>query len=868
MAAVDDILNAAGFGQPQQPQMPALQGGANPIDQILSTAGFGEIPTDVKMGDFFGQPQPPAAPVAPPLPDEHKLKNFWGGLKRGTYDLKQGALELGGSALDTVGLTKDARGTIHNIMEDPQDYQNAGYNQDSPAFRTGRFITSVGSSLPFGGMKVAEGAGPLISTVNNLARGGAASIPGIPSSPLDPKMQVMIGSGLGAAAPALAKYAPLVGAGVGGVYGAAHDPGNPVWGGVTGAGTGLMAGAGLQLAGRGAMNVANRLMRRAPEVDEDLLNGAQYVADSRNGGMTYDELRASTAPTTAQAMGPRGRVNAKALVSRGTGTAGDTVESTLNPYNSTQSRNGRVLSMVEQNFGVDPAAAQGEMDNVLAEGRKAAKPWYIRAFSGGSTAPLATQYEKQIASINQQGDQTLANHQAQFNETGKELNQALTEQQTIENRITFLKKKESLLGIDERQGNVYAANGINQDLKIAEAELDKANERVGFARDAHNAVHDAIQDHPNVMAGQRKQYEEMLGKAREDEANGVRGGIWTPRLARLTSNPLVRKGIPRGLESMRNEADIAGEPFNPTEHGITGYDANGEPIVANVPNMRLYDAMKRGLDAQLEEYRDPVTKLIDFKNNKRAQEIDGLRREFLKELDRVNPEYAQARAVAGDTLSAYDMFNRAKGITDDKLTAANFKSIWDKMTSSQQRAYKGGVANLFFNQSEPGKLDPKKVLNHLAYQKLEIMLGKDAADRFTAGMQQEVNNMNFRNYALPGAGSPTIPLSEAIRGQNTFGEAGNAAEEFEHRISSGQGPVQAGRSTLGSAAGKIFGSLKSPGLSEKARDEAARIFMMSPKEAADHLEKMHVLINKEPPEAIPFGIPGMTASQLGRLVGY
>ena len=156
----------------------------------------------------------------------------------------------------------------------------------------------------------------------------------------------------------------------------------------------------------------------------------------------------------------------------------------------------------------------------------------------------------------------------------------------------------------------------------------------------------------------------------------------SPRLREFLANPTVKQGIPAGLESQRLEALAAGEPYNPVSAMV---DEAGS--LRGVPNMRTLDAVKRGMDAQIEGERDAITGRL----SQRGTMLNRVRAEFVNELDALNPDYKAARAVWGGYSSSLDAMRAGR---------AAFRSSPDEiaaeiggMTPANQEFYRLGVAD-------------------------------------------------------------------------------------------------------------------------------------------------------------------------------
>lgn len=235
------------------------------------------------------------------------------------------------------------------------------------------------------------------------------------------------------------------------------------------------------------------------------------------------------------------------------------------------------------------------------------KPLFDDAYRGGSIAPLRQQFETANA------------------DAGRAEFEAAREVSNAENKITEAARREQQAG-----DNVYGVNGAREDRRAAEAQRDFAQAKLAKAQ------------------AEKQQIADVMRQAQQDMEMGKPGAVWSPRIQEFLDNPRVKQGIQRGLRIERDEALADGRPMNPSEYAITGVDEAGNPIVGKVPTMRLLAVAKEGLDSMVfgDEFRTQLTGQL----NKEGVAIDKMRRQFVNELDDLNPDYKKARNMwAGQT---------------------------------------------------------------------------------------------------------------------------------------------------------------------------------------------------------------------------
>lgn len=536
-----------------------------------------------------------------------------------------------------------------------------------------------------------------------------------------------------------------------------------------------------------------------PRSDAD--RGADYVsglADTSN--KTPDQIEAfGNQPGNqgksfigAEAIGRQGITANRALAIR-PGTTGDTLGPQLEERAA--GTPDRIKADVQAATGIDPDAALGNIEGVVKAGRVAAKPLYEKAFDTSGTAPFEDAFEQEN------------------NKIGRRVNDA---QQAVNDASTGLTLAEAK--VHNAGDNVYGANSALAERRAAQAKMD----------DAQSTLSDA--------QGEQETIDARLKQAQEDRANGVKGGVWSPRIQRLLDNPIMKKGLALGLQTQKLEADANDEPFNPKDYAVTGTDSEGSPVVGGVPNMRLLDAGKRGLDQILTERaqnnqqnpgvlpRDEnTTAILNFKNA------------YLKELDNLNPDYKAARVASSDYLSAQDAFRRAqKMFGNPNTTNKQFQDFLGGLDSDTERtAAKGGVANYFYNLADKGQLKGAKFSQPILRKKLQgIVDDPDKAATFLMQMDAEASMAKSGQRMHPGLNSTTAESEQAGNYQDLAGAG----------ISLGKGLYYGGKGNLVSGGANILQAwerLKSyrqtSGLNVGARNEAGSLLALPPGELASRL---------------------------------
>lgn len=120
-------------------------------------------------------------------------------------------------------------------------------------------------------------------------------------------------------------------------------------------------------------------------------------------------------------------------------------------------------------------------------------------------------------------------------------------------------------------------------------------------------------------------------------------------LADLMQRPSMTAGLRRAHSIAKEEGR------DPTTLGFD-LDQQGEVTLTRVPSWQTLDYVKRGLDDTLEQYRDPLSGKLQLNEATRA--INNTKNDLLGRIDKVNPDYAAARAAYAGPVQARDAFQR------------------------------------------------------------------------------------------------------------------------------------------------------------------------------------------------------------------
>lgn len=353
-----------------------------------------------------------------------------------------------------------------------------------------------------------------------------------------------------------------------------------------------------------------------------------------------------------------------------------------------------------------------------------------------------------------------------------------------------------------------------------------------------------------IVAEGRKQAKPLY----ESAFNRPGVAVWSPRVQEFLDQPETKAGLARGLQVQRLEAISEGRQFKPSDYSIQGMNEDGSPIIGwatkpgeqgkNIPNLRSMDAIKRGLDAMIEDYRNTTTGRLVL--DEKGKALDSFRRSFMQEVDRLAPpDYRAARGVASDYLGAQTAFDQgSKAILNPNLTARQFGDAFSKLSPPDRQAFIGGFANRLFNDAQNGRLNLKSLSTPAVLGKLSVALGPEKTSKFLAAIKAEIDMKASTARLSPNINSPTAHLASAMKEQDAFGATqipegalGIGADLLRGR------PVSALTKGLAQGGQAIADRFTTGGMPVGVRDEAGRLLSMSPQELGLLLSQRNAVQN-------------------------
>lgn len=237
------------------------------------------------------------------------------------------------------------------------------------------------------------------------------------------------------------------------------------------------------------------------------------------------------------------------------------------------------------------------------------------------------------------------------------------------------------------------------------------------------------------------------------------GGIWSPELERLTSSPDIVDAMKAAAEKGKTRAVAEGYGgFNPgvtVDNGMVNFK-KGPSGVPTYPDLRFWDYTYRNA-------RDAADEMLRKGQNSAGSALKGVSVQLRNELDRMVPEFAQARAGAAHYFGADNALDAGANFVTSKYENNQARLALARMTPQQKQLFQDGFVDRFVKQiNETG--DRRSILNNIANSpaqrdRLNIALGPQRASELEAHLRVE-GLMDQARGAIQGNSTTARQLTE------------------------------------------------------------------------------------------------------------
>lgn len=287
--------------------------------------------------------------------------------------------------------------------------------------------------------------------------------------------------------------------------------------------------------------------------------------------------------------------------------------------------------------------------------------------------------------------------------------------------------------------------------------------------------------------------------------------VWNDDLAKLMERPSMKGALARAHRIASEEGR------DPRGLGMD-FNETGDVVFTKVPSMQTLDYVKRGIDDVLEQFRDKVTGKLRLDESGRA--INTTKQAFLEQIDRINPDYAVARAAFSGPSQSIEAMRMGRNVFRAK-DAEQVATEIGRLSEGDKEFYKIGVARAIQDLMDAKTEGTNKAAALLGTPKKEKVLsnlfgGEDAYEEFKNAVEAE--SRMYQTFRRAISGSPTQPLQ--AEGDAMTGGALDLAQNV------------ARGDLLGSAGAALRTmSERMQGVNQQTGDEVARMLFQSDPDA-------------------------------------
>ena len=160
------------------------------------------------------------------------------------------------------------------------------------------------------------------------------------------------------------------------------------------------------------------------------------------------------------------------------------------------------------------------------------------------------------------------------------------------------------------------------------------------------------------------------------------------RVEHFIADPIGQGALQRGLRVIQLEKLADGEAFNPAEYGVIRGEGGKYELESGVKNVRLMDAVKRGYDEIVEDFRDPRTGRLALNQYGRA--VNLVRSAYTNTLRDMYPRYANALDAWGGPSRSIDALQAGRNFL--RQEPEEIKRRISTLSTNDQEFYKLGAA--------------------------------------------------------------------------------------------------------------------------------------------------------------------------------
>lgn len=225
------------------------------------------------------------------------------------------------------------------------------------------------------------------------------------------------------------------------------------------------------------------------------------------------------------------------------------------------------------------------------------------------------------------------------------------------------------------------------------------------------------------------------------------------------SKPLYDKAFAKGIQPTEELQEVLNIPLvkDYKDKAVKDLAYMGQ---ATENQLEILDQVKKSLD-------DEIGRNIQQNTKKRARDLINIKNKLLKEIDDVNPEYAQARSVfAGEEANKNAMDYGLKNITNKKTRPKQFARDIEKYSKSEKEALLSGIKDqidILLDNPESYSALKGQFRTPSFKAKLETVIGKEKTETLVNDLVRQAELADTAKATDVGANSITASGTEAIK---------------------------------------------------------------------------------------------------------
>ena len=225
------------------------------------------------------------------------------------------------------------------------------------------------------------------------------------------------------------------------------------------------------------------------------------------------------------------------------------------------------------------------------------------------------------------------------------------------------------------------------------------------------------------------------------------------------SKPLYDKAFAKGIQPTEELQEVLNIPLvkDYKDKAVKDLAYMGQ---ATENQLEILDQVKKSLD-------DEIGRNIQQNTKKRARDLIIIKNKLLKEIDKANPEYAQARSVfAGEEANKNAMDYGLKNITNKKTRPKQFARDIEKYSKSEKEALLSGIKDqidILLDNPESYSALKGQFRTPSFKAKLETVIGKEKTETLVNDLVRQAELADAAKATDVGANSITASGTEAIK---------------------------------------------------------------------------------------------------------